>query len=616
MYTFRMSREGCKFNLDTVSGALDYCRYMGWLEKSNIEMEIDEKTMETCNITIKNINIDKNDKILEFLNKYNINNIDKDELDDLLLKQKIRNKLKRNSMAYAEGSIINGNEVCPGDIIITENLYNKANIYEIIGYDIFSRKHTVKNLSRINSKNITVFLKLINFSIVTSKKLKAEIQSFDKKLLKKFISVKEQITVHITGDHIIPFYKTTFNSPEYKKRLDSVLIDENVYNWKPLDDMIDLELGLDNGENALYDYNDPVYDLNEPLVDTNPDLDIDTYLNSGNLPINTINESEYKTNPFYDLETLFINNNTSSSNTSIIPNDHDSSYNEYEEMKMNDINIVKFYDDKPINNLYPDCLRIVTYESSSPDSHTTDIIPYNNSIIEEKNSETEIKCLLDKISKRGTERLDQMNSTQNFLDNIRQYPLINIINKSVNDQGEDSVEDWSDYSDDFEEESIEENIEIESNYNPDLDDNLYNHNKQIKSIVTLGEFTRCYIERKHINSIIIQSFIRGAIERRIYNNYLHSVKTIQGAARVWNSRREVNLITLVDDLKKEIPENNLELIKDELSEDPEQSMEAPLNKTYIEGSKANIPEKTIEQEIIENAKKELNKEEGSSCSIM
>merc|ERR1712054_321600 len=188
----KMGDKSNRFDLNTMAGSLRYCDYKGWLDNTDSDINI-TGCGNTCTLTIKNIKID---------------NIDQDELDDMLIRQKIKNQLNRKTMLYQEVSAIGGNIIYPGDIIKIENT-----IYEILNYDIFTQKYTVKNLSDDNKFTISdIFLKLMTFSIVSSKMLRQEIINYDKTKLKKTYPLI----------YISPKSKTKiFNNPVYKERLDS-----------------------------------------------------------------------------------------------------------------------------------------------------------------------------------------------------------------------------------------------------------------------------------------------------------------------------------------------------------------------------------------------------------
>merc|ERR1712054_88524 len=490
----KMGDKSNRFDLNTMAGSLRYCDYKGWLDNTDSDINITD-CGNTCTLTIKNIKIDNIYSLKNFIENYNINNIDQDELDDMLIRQKIKNQLNRKTMLYQEVSAIGGNIIYPGDIIKIENT-----IYEILNYDIFTQKYTVKNLSDDNKFTISdIFLKLMTFSIVSSKMLRQEIINYDKTKLKKTYPLI----------YISPKSKTKiFNNPVYKERLDSTLINtESFNNYGTINNveyerklMANNDVNVSDINNNYYDstFNPMPYNFDEnnysPLIEekniyspyyngnyskflissdtySNCSNDIDNYSNYStdidNYSLNSSDYSElsYTDNKNNDIDTYSIDlSNCLKSNN----NDKDENINDdidtYSlDLKSNNNDDIDTYSldlksnnndkDENINDKYPNCLKIVNYENNNTTFNTIPYMPINSyddiDINSELNSNlplsnSKIPSNIDEIDKFLNEifkKTDDKNTETTNNDNLN---IVNTDEKSTEIANNDNLNIFND----------------------------------------------------------------------------------------------------------------------------------------------------------------------------
>ncbi len=127
---------------------------------------------EKCDLTIKNVKVPYQRKIINLMKKYPRSNFSIDDFEDLLFRARIRDNIKNKY------NIKNKTELPKGSIIKVSNWFDD-NVYLVDSYDEFSKKYTLTSLSGSKFSSICVRLNLIEYCVLFTPKLKESISEYN-----------------------------------------------------------------------------------------------------------------------------------------------------------------------------------------------------------------------------------------------------------------------------------------------------------------------------------------------------------------------------------------------------------------------------------------------------
>jgi len=178
-----------KPNLNNMTDTLDYCRSKGWLEP------------------------------------------DMNDFDEQLIIQKQRAQIKYKSQKYKN------NKIKPGDIIIVSN-----NICKIINYNFNNKKHKLMILSHPLLRITYVYLKITNYTIISTRILRDDITSFNKNILNKCnnkkvnlitnnikLEIEEYINYDKNAIDIQRIYRGYHIKSDFKNKMKSIIDIQRIY---------------------------------------------------------------------------------------------------------------------------------------------------------------------------------------------------------------------------------------------------------------------------------------------------------------------------------------------------------------------------------------------------
>ena len=191
-----MDKKG--LNLNNMTDTLDYCRLKGWLET------------------------------------------DIDDFDEQLIIQKQRAQIKYKSQKYKSQKYKSQkykNKIKPGDIIKVSN-----NICKIINYNLNNKKHKLMILSHPLLRITYVYLKITNYTIISTRILRDDITSFNKNILNKCnnkkvnlitnnikLEIEEYINYDKNALDIQRIYRGYHIKSEFKNKMKSIIDIQRIY---------------------------------------------------------------------------------------------------------------------------------------------------------------------------------------------------------------------------------------------------------------------------------------------------------------------------------------------------------------------------------------------------